>query len=389
MALRNLTRLLALAVLSIALAPMTTHAQASPPASPAATTPPGTTVVATGLVNPRGIAWDANGAMYVAQAGTGGTSPATEEWPTANAVGPWLGGMSASVARIEGGCPVKLVGSLPSSIDATEAVLGAEEVAFLGEDVYVGVDGGGGAHGNPDGPSGIYRLGQDGTAELVADLSAWVRANPVATIPADQDPDAAGYSVVADPDAGLLWVSDPNSSQILTVAPDGTVARVADLSENHPVPTKMTLAPGGGVYVGTLTPLPYLDGSAKVMHVAPDGTVTDVWTGLTAVMDVAIGPDGTLYAAELSTGNLKEPPFMVPESGRIVRQTGPDSLEVVAAGLPFPAALDVGPDGALYLSQPAVGANTGEGTILRLPLTGETPPAATPPACPPTATPAS
>ncbi len=345
-------------------------------------------MVATGLVNPRGIAWDANGAMYVAQAGTGGTSPATEEWPTGDIVGPWSGGMTASVARIDGGCPVAIASNLPSSVDSTEAVLGAEEIAFLGEDMYVGVDGGGAAHGNPDSPSGIYRLGTDDAAELVADLSAWVRANPVATIPADQDPDAAGYSVVADPNAGILWVSDPNSSQILTVAPDGTVTRIADLSENHPVPTKMTLAPEGGVYVGTLTPLPFLDGSAKVFHVAPDGTVTDAWTGLTAVMDVAIGPDGALYAAELSTGNLKEPPFMVPDSGRIVRQTGPDTLEVVAEGLPFPAALDIGPDGALYLSQPAVGANSGEGSVLRLPLTGETSPAASPPACQPSGTPA-
>ena len=64
-------RLIALALLALTLTPLATIAQESPAASPAASTPAGTTVVATGLVNPRGIAWDANGAMYVAQAGTG------------------------------------------------------------------------------------------------------------------------------------------------------------------------------------------------------------------------------------------------------------------------------------------------------------------------------
>ena len=31
------------------------------------------------------------------------------------------------------------------------------------------------------------------------------------------------------------------------------------------------------------------------MKITPDGTVTDAWTGLTAVTDVELGPDGALY----------------------------------------------------------------------------------------------
>jgi hypothetical protein len=358
----------------VGLGPQLVIAQdASPVASPVGPSLEGTVVVG-GLANPRGFAWDANGVLYVSLAGSGGPNEATETAPTTNAIGPFHAGLSAAVARVEAsGCPVIVAGGLPSTADATGGVLGAEDVAFLGGELYVAVDGGGPVHGNPDNPSGIYHVLADGSVELVADLSAWVRANPVAELPGDYDPDAAGYSLVADEAAGALWVGDPNNGQILSVKPDGTVARIADLSAGHPVPTKLALDPEGGVYVGTLTAVPFADGTAKVMHVDADGTATDVWTGLTAVTSVAVGPDGTLYATELATGNLAEPPFLQPGTGKIVRQTGMDSSEEVVTGLDFPVHIEFGSDGALYLATPALGADAGTGVILRYNLDGSAP----------------
>ena len=322
-------------------------------------------MVASGLTNPRAFTWAADGTFYVAQAGTGGTNPATEEAPISQAIGPFGGGPTASVVRIEAGCPVPVAGGLPSTVDATGAVLGAEDVAILGGQLYVAVDGGGPVHGNPDQPSGIYRIDAGGTATLVADLSAWTRANPLAFLNPDFDPDAAGFSLVADEGAGKLWSVNPNGGEVFTVTQDGTVTRVADLSVGHPVPTGLALAPQGGVYVGFLTAIPLPQGAARVVHVAPDGTVTDAWTGLSAVTDVAVGPDGTLYATELGQG-IEQPPFLVPGTGRVVRQTGPGSAEPVATGLMFPISLAFGPDGGLYVSLPALGANNGEGVIARI-----------------------
>jgi hypothetical protein len=202
-------------------------------------------------------------------------------------------------------------------------------------------------------------------------------------MPPDFDPDAAGYSLVADDVTGTLWVDNPNSGEILSVSLEGTVARIADLSAGHLVPTMFAAAPQGGVYVGFLTAVPFQDGAAKVSHVAADGTVTDVWTGLTAMTDVAVGPDGTLYAVETSTGNVEEPPFMVPASGRIVRQTGPESAEDVASGLMFPITLDFGPDGGLYVAMPAMGAGGGGGAIARIDGAGTPAAMAAPPDCTP------
>jgi hypothetical protein len=276
-----------------------------------------------------------------------------------------------------------VAGGLPSTSDQIGGILGVEDLAILGGQLYASIDGGGEAHGNASQPSGVYRIQENGEAELVADLSAWVRANPVAHIPPDFDPDAAGYSLVADEATGTLWVSNPNSGEILNVGLDGSVTRVADLSAGHLVPTMLAAAPQGGVYVGFLTAVPFSDGAAKVSHVAADGTVTDVWTGLTTVTDVAVGPDGALYAVELSTGNLEEPPFMVPGSGRIVRQTGPESAEDVATGLMFPITLNVGPDGELYVALPAMGAAGGSGVIARIDSHGTPAGAADEPVCTP------
>jgi sugar lactone lactonase YvrE len=342
---------------------------ATPAATPAASPAAGAvTVVASGLTNPRGMDWDADGVLYVALAGNGGTNPAVGELlppPTGPEAG---GGPSAAVARIgSDGCPVAVAAGLPSSLDLLGTVVGASDVAFLNGQLYVLVAGGGGSHGNPDQPAGLYRVEADGSTTVVADLGAWRRANPVAQ-PAEIEPDGQWYGMVAAADGSAFWVVEANGGQVVTVTPDGTVTRVADLSAGHPVPTGIALAPDGGVYVGYLTAVPFPDGTSRVDRVAPDGTVTTVWTGLSMVTSIAVGPDGTLYATEMATGDpasADEPPFQ-PFTGRVVRQTGADSLEEVATGLLFPAHLAFGPDGGLYVALPAAGSDNGEGVVLRL-----------------------
>jgi hypothetical protein len=166
-------------------------------------------------------------------------------------------------------------------------------------------------------------------------------------------------------------VVDALNGLIFTVSPDGTLTLAADLSEGHPVLTGIAADPTGGIYVGNLTSAPFPNGAAKVVHVAADGTVTDAWTGLTTVTGVAVGADGDLYAIEMSTGNTEEEPFLTPGSGRLVRQTGSDSLEAVVSGLMFPIALRAAPDGALYIALPALGADDGSGQIVRVDVAGD------------------
>lgn len=324
------------------------------------------TVVADGLVNPRGFTWGADGALYVGIAGTGGDTPGPEG-------SPFFGGDTAAVVTVRDGAVSTLAEGLPSSVwRDIDWAWGVMDLAILGDQLYALEGGGGAIHGNPDAPSGVYAVFADGTTSLIADLGTWVDENPVAHEPWEGVPNNGSFFAMV-PVGEALWVVESVNGQVLEVTPDGAVTRIADLSEGHPVPSGIAAAPTGGAYVGMLTAAPYPQGAAKVVHVAADGTVEDVWTGLTAVTGVAVGPDGALYAAEIATEMTDADPFFGPGSGRIMRQTGPESMEEVAFGLDLPVALRVGPDGALYVAVPAFGANDGTGSIVRLDLslTGE------------------
>jgi hypothetical protein len=315
------------------------------------------TVVAAGLRNPRGFTFAADGALFVALAGQPGPH--------------------AEVVRIEGGCPVVIAGGLPAYQIVFGAITGVADVAYLDGELYALLSGGDTDRG--DAPNGLYRLGDAGRAELVADISAFIREHPVAEKPRDYDTDGQPYAMLAMGDA--FWVTEGNSNQLLRVGLDGTVTRVADLSEGHPIPTGIAPAPSGGVYVAFFTPAPYAEGSAKVVAVAPDGAVTDVWTGLTLVTALAVGQDGTLYALEMATGHGDDPDAIAPGTGRVVRMTGPDAAAPVVTGLALPVAMDFGPDGALYVAGPTFGADERQGVILRVDLS-DGQPIAVPPELP-------
>ncbi|MFT4038327.1 MAG: ScyD/ScyE family protein [Thermomicrobiales bacterium] len=338
---------------------------ATPPAADAGPV----TLVAHRLTNPRGFTWDSTGALYVSLAGSGGADVLGPDDEGAFATT----GYSGVVARIgEDGNPVTISRNLPSTTVSNERTLGPTAVAVLGDALYVLQDTNAMdvLRNSPD-PDGVYRVNDDESLTLIADTAAWISANPTEFKPADYNPGGEVFGMVSVGDD--LWVVESNNGQVLKVSLDGQIARIADLSTNHPLPTGPSLAPKGGIYVGDLTPAPYTDGSARVMEVAPDGKVTEVWTGLTVVTAVATAPDGTLYAAEMATGNTATPPYMTPETGRIVRQTGKDSLEVVATDINYPIALAFGPDGGLYVAAAAMGSIDPEGYILRIDVSAKGP----------------
>lgn len=328
-----------------------------------ATPEPAMSVAADGLASPRGVTWGTDGTMFVAVSGIGGDSAGPEG-------SPFSGGMTASVAMVRDGTVTTLADGLPSSVwSDIDWVWGVMDVAVLGDQLYA-LDGGGGAiHGNPDTPSGIYRIDGDGTATLVADLGTWVDENPVEFTPPEGAPNNGSFfGMIAMGDA--LWVSESVNGQVLRVTLDGEISRIADLSEDHLVPTGIAAAQDGGAYVGYLTPAPYGTGTAKIAHIAPDGTVTDAWSDLTTVTGVAVGADGTIYAAEMSAETTDSEPFLTANTGRILHQTSAGEVEEIASGLDSPVNVRIGPDGALYVSTPAYGSDDGTGQILRIPVAG-------------------
>ena len=364
MTITRYSRILIVLAIALMLIPVPAEGQESHPIS----------VAAGGLVNPRGFVFTESGDLLVAEAGTGGEQAATETVPAPT--GPYSGGLTGRVSLIAEGCPTPYADGLASSRSGAGETLGPAAVAQVDRRQLVLVSGGGAAHGNLDQPAGVYVIA-NGEAIIAADLGSWVRANPVSNPPGgDLDPDGVFYDMVADPAGGAVFVSESNHEQILRVGLDGQISRVVDLSSDDMVPTSLAIASDGTLYVGHLTSAPFTAGTATVIRILPDGTTETVWTGLTMITGLAVGPDDQLYAAQLSEGRDR-PPFFVPGTGRIVRQTGLDSGEEVATQLNLPTAIEFGPDGALYVSLPAVGGESGSGQILRvdtsatLPLRGE------------------
>ncbi|MGH2558448.1 MAG: ScyD/ScyE family protein, partial [Thermomicrobiales bacterium] len=359
-----------LMVAPLAQSPLAALAQDASPEAVAEPTANGEiSIVAEGLANPRGFTWDDSGALWVALAGSGGADPSTGT-PVAGPAGPRFGGETAAIVQVVDGQVETVVGELPSAIDNFGQVYGVADLAILDGQLYALFQGAGPSNGSPDSANGLYRVTEEGAVELVADLGTWRQEIEIAQPAEGIEPDGSWYALTAGD--GVLWATEAHESQLATVSPDGTVSRVVDASVEDPTFTDLALAPDGGVYAAGLGRFPYIDGSTKVLHIAPDGTMTDFWTGLTAVTSIAIGPDGLLYAAEMTTNNSQET-VMLPGSGRVVRMTGPDGVEPVVTGLTLPVHIGFGPDGALYVASPAVGADAGAGAILRVALAGVAP----------------
>jgi plastocyanin/sugar lactone lactonase YvrE len=346
-------------------------------------------VVASGLFNPRGIALDADGTLYIVEAGDAGTEAvyATPEAGTPAPVEPLTThGPTGRVSKIApDGTQSVVADGLPSYSFGPE-VVGPSGIAVANGTLYVAVGGPGPltavAPPVPNRDSVVAIDPATGAVTTVADIGASERGiNPD---PHAVDSNLGGVAVAAD---GLIYVADAGGNAVYTVDPaSGALAVLAVLpglpspggaanparggaAEVDPVPTSLTPAPSGGVYVGLLSGAPFAPGSAKVLHVAPDGTVADAAAGLTMVTGVAVGPDDTIYASQLSENFLMQPPA----AGSVVR-IGPDGTpETVVAGLVMPYGIAV-VDGAVYVAihASAMPGTPPQGEVLRCELPAPT-----------------
>lgn len=315
----------------------------------------GITTIASGLTNPRGFGWGPDGTLYLAQAGSGGDNHVAlvEGFTVDN-------GLTASVATVVDGCATPVALGLPSILwEEAGWVWGAMDVAFLDGVPYVLISGAGPSWFSPTSVSGVFRLNDDGTMTRIGDVSSWLPDNPPAEVPFDYGQDGSLFDLEAAGDALLL--SEAVGGQLLKVSLDGEISSLADLSAGHLVPTGIAVDEEGNAYIGHETAAPYVEGGAPVLKVTPDGEVSEYLTGLTVTTDLAIGPDGALYAVEMATGFSGETAEMPVDSGRVVRMTGPDSFEEVVTDLPYPVNIGFDADGQLLISGPAFSPDAGVG----------------------------
>jgi hypothetical protein len=348
------------------------------------------TVIATGLVNPKGIDQSPSGALYVAEAGNGGSD--------CTSVAGACFGLTGAISRVDptGIQPaVRVVSGLPSIYSGSPRVaVGPNDVSFSRYGAPTVIMGLGGNLSTRDklGPAGanlgrILRLDLDeGAVKPVADISAFEQSSNPDGGAIDSNP----YGIEAQP--GEWAVADAGGNSLVRATPSGRTQLLAKfanqmvqapgapagtLMPSQAVPTSVTKGPDGYYYVGTLTGFPFATGSAKVWRVPPWGGAPELCaSGFTTIVDVAFDPYGRLYVLEISSGlrfppTPPPPPLLPPGKLKRIDQCGATPTTVYdnadpGAGpvLEYPGGVVIGLDGAAYVTNKTL--SSGGGEVLRI-----------------------
>ena len=314
-------------------------------ATPAVGTP-----VMVGLHNPRGLAFDHRGNLYVAEAGLGGTSPcAAFSDGLTRCYGP-----TGSVSRLRRGVQEYVATGLPSNAPegfGGAAALGPHDLSFEeGNKAYLTI----GLGANPTDPTiapfralgmgylaRIHPDTRDGDHwRLETDIAAYEAANnPDGNVP-DSDPfgilNRDGRRVVTDAGGNDLLEVHGRHVSLLAVFP----SRPGRSTDS--VPTTVARGPDGAYYVGELTGGPFTPDIARVYRVA-HGTATPYGPTWSWIIDIAWGPDGHLYVLEFG-----HPPDGT--GSTLYRLESDGSKTPVVTGLQAAGGFVFGRHGSIYIS---------------------------------------
>lgn len=332
---------------------MLTGACVSPPAAELPAVGVTINVVAEGFVAPIGLAETPDGRILVAESGSGNDD------------------LSAGVSIIENGSTRRLISGFPSGRDSGD--LSGSALVGVGRDgnVFVGNFGAGHLWSVPfsELDATIEPLSPDDLGQAMQPLNSVRLTNPFdITFDLGGSPvvsDASGNGVAVETDDGTVefihrfdQLSDPASTEKIDAVPTGIV-RVGD------------------EYFVTLTGgCPYPDGVGQLVAIKDDRSQRTVADGLFMPIDVALGPDGTIWVLEFADFEDGASCFTgegyQAGTGRLSRLTD-EGIELVIDGLDNPGAVLAHSDGTLYVSEVFSGrviAITVEGIAAAPPATG-------------------
>lgn len=339
-------------------------------AAPAAARPDPDGVVVEGLSDPRGIAAAGGRALLVADSGSG------------------------KVLRIEprrnGPASVRTFAQLPSD---PEASLGPVEVAYQGPNhVWVTLAGDPAAGG-----SKLLRLDRKGRITVSVDIAAYQAGDPDPDDTEDFQEESNPFGLAVLPGGGVL-LADSANNDLLRIDQKRRITTVARFkTENVPwpdglpfpgpppgtpvpaesVPTAVAIGPDGAWYVAELKGFPFTKGASRIWRIEPGsknavcdpanpstGTCTSYATGFTSVIDLAFGPDGTMYVLEIvKEGLLGAEIFGDPPIGALWAVEGGTKTELAPGTLLAPGGVAAGYNGALSVTTGTVFGPGGGGVV--------------------------
>jgi len=351
--------------------------------------------VVTNLNEPRGLAFDGRGSLYVAEAGVphgdafvvhnGGVAKFL--WAHGALKPDWSRSLASIVVSEGGGTDV--LG--PAAVSATsyrcvtprsyrwracrvQAIVGESQ---LGVKAEAGV--------NVRDLGHLYTLSRHTGAKLgsvnVGNQNYRWTGRHRSLFP-DDFPDSNSYAVLTVPDLGgakgsRIFVADAGANTISEITRGGR-SRVISYIPNETggamrdsTPTCITLGPDGMLYVGTLDLLSNFgagSGQSHVWRVDPNSTDwrhnAAIWaSGFTTIDGCSFDQDGNFWASELFYPNSSGPP------GDLAMSTWahPNAITHIGGGqIPLPGGIAQGPDGAMYVSFGVADTTPRSGGVMRV-----------------------
>lgn len=310
-------------------------------------------VVADGLVSPRGIAFDEEGNLYVAEAGSGGEKVLLEiEGATIS------GGLTSQVSMITPDGAVSVaVGNLTSATDPfAAAALGVIRAVPVGDSLWLVLSD---AQGMTVFSDAIVEIDKITTrVKTYIDLRTYEEVNnpdgteEILSNPAD---------IAIGPD-GTLYIVDTGANTLLSwTAADGL--QVVHAWTDNPVPTSIEFADTGDIYIGFLGQ-GLATGAAKIEHWSADGSeLVETFSGLTNVTDILLDDAGNLYAVQMLLLGEQGPE---PDSGSVVQVTA-DGITPVLEGLSTPYGIAQDAEGNIVVTTNSAFGDPTVGAIVRVP----------------------
>jgi hypothetical protein len=345
-------------VAAVAMAGGATSAQASGPKISIRT-------VLTGLGAPRGITFDGQGNLYVAESGVAGADPAglthtgkVTKYRAKSLKQAWSTAFDSFYARLDPTQPPDVLGPEGLSTLARSCHDGhgksrgqeACSVTMIMSESTSGIAAATGGAINAPQAGHLYRLDRrTGAAKEVANVGdqmiQFTKDHPNVDEP-EPDSNPFGVLVVAGANT-LVEVLRNGTARVVALFPNGAL--------RDAVPTCVAQGPDGALYVGQLLleeNFTFGGGQSNVYRVDPDAsfpTPPQVWaTGLTTVTGCTFDDHGNFWATEMF-GPTGAPPF-----GDLVRIPfrHPRQLQRFGGGgdIPLPGMVAQGPDGALYVT---------------------------------------
>ncbi len=299
-------------------------------------------VVVDGLLNPRGMAFDGDGNLYVIEAGNGG------DFELEGGRAPIPVGASGQITRVSPEGDVEIVAMGFGSQNASNS-RGASDILVTDESIWLAL-----------GETPNILPFSMGLVELSRDTLRIKTFVDLYSLEAAENPD--GDIIAANPvdfavaDDGTVYIVDASGNSLYSWTPeDGAQIAVAwELGDSSPVPTSVDVGPDGDLYVGFLSGFPFAEGSARIERWS-GGELVETYDGLTAITDVLVTDDGTIYAVQYGVFDQGWGP------GQVLTVSA-DGAETVLGDLSTPYALAMDADGNLYVSVNS--ATDGDGQVI-------------------------